>query len=102
MQPAGQILSLLVDGVSPGTPATLTNLTNWDKTYKIAYPSAVDPNYEALQLVPAAAFPGNVIVRTSDMRIMAASNGIPDAPFWETLQSLLPGDAGLVGDASPE
>jgi hypothetical protein len=102
MQPAGQILSLLLDGTSPGTPATLNNLTNWDKSYKIAYPTAIDPSYESLQFVPSDSYPGNVIVRTTDMRIMAETNGIPDAPFWETLQSLLPGDAGLVGDASPE
>ena len=102
MEPAGQILSLLLDGPTVGTPATLTNLTNWDKAYAIAYPTAIDPNYEALQLVPADAYPGNVIVRTSDMRIMAATTGIPTAPLWETLQSLLPGDAGLVGDASPD
>ncbi len=102
MQPAGQILSLLLDGTTMGTPATLKNLQNWDKAFSVDYPSALDPGYEALQLVPADAFPGNVLVRTTDMRIMFVSNGIPDAPFWEAVQALLPGDAGLVGDAWPE
>ena len=103
MQPSGQILSVLDDGPTPGTPASVNNLTSWVKLYKIGYPAAIDPGRTLQELLgDAGSYPTDLLVRTSDMRILAISYGIPDAPFWEAVEALLPVDAGLAGDASPD
>jgi hypothetical protein len=106
MQPAGQILTDLLDGPTVGMSATAAQLTAWDSKYHVEYPTAADPTRASAVLVGGAdangSCPTNFLVRTADMRIVAISQGLPDAVFWESVQALVPGDSGLVGDAAAE
>lgn len=66
----GEFLLDLHDSNTPGTTATQTNLKNWTKIYKVDYPAAIDPAYKLDAYFAADAFPNNMIIDTTTMKIV--------------------------------
>lgn len=87
----GEILFQLADGPTPGTPAKLQHLSSWVNKYDVNYPAVLDPNYKLNDLFAENAYPANMIVRTSDMRIIMVVAGIPQAGFWAKFDQVLAG-----------
>lgn len=85
----GEILSVLADGPTPGSPASPTHLKNWATKYKSNYPLATDPSYALGDLFVAEAFPQNIIVDLRTMTIVRVDAGVPDAAFWTKFESVL-------------
>ncbi len=71
----GEFLLDLHDSNTPGTTATFSNLTNWTKSYKVNYPAVIDPEFRLDALFSVSAFPNNVIVDTTTMKIVAKFAG---------------------------
>ncbi len=91
--PKAEFFVVLDDGPDPGTPATEAQLNAWAAKYKLDYPSAIDPNQTLSSIVGVDAYPGNVIVRTRDMKIIEWYPGVPQKPFWDLLEKVLNGDS---------
>jgi len=66
----GEFLLDLHDSNTPGTTATPNNLYNWTKSYRVDYPAAIDPSYKLDQVFAADAFPNNVTLDTTTMKIV--------------------------------
>ena len=49
-------------------------------------------------IVGLDAYPGNVIVRTKDMKIVAQMSGEPGQDFWNLFQKTIDGQPVLEGD----
>ena len=96
--PKAEFFVVLDDGPTPGTPATEKQLNAWATKYKLDYPSAIDPNQTLSSIVGIDAYPGNVIVRTRDMKIIDWVAGVPPASFWSTLEKVINGEPVLTGD----
>lgn len=96
--PAGEFLLGLGESAQPGNPATQANLTNWTTRYRVDYPSVLDPNHYANRIVGADAYPGNMIVRTRDMKIVTWVAGLPDDAYWKTFEDVMAGRPVLPGD----
>jgi hypothetical protein len=78
LKPLGaHFLTLLMQSSTQGTPATLTDLFNWANGYQVDYSIAIDPEAKAMPLYESS-FPGNMIVRTSDMRVIERIAGSPN------------------------
>jgi hypothetical protein len=88
----GEILFQLADGPTPGTPAKLLHLSSWVTKYKVNYPAVLDPSYRLNELFAENAYPANLMIRTSDMRIVRVVAGIPLASFWADFDKLLAGN----------
>jgi hypothetical protein len=75
----GEILLDLHDGVTPGVPATLQDLQRWTAKYRVDYPSAIGLYDEHDALLVADAFPVNVVIDTTTMRIaeIVAGEAVP-------------------------
>lgn len=86
----GQFLAVLIDGQDPGTPATVDELTAWATAYQPSYAMTMDPSNEVMAFYEPA-FPGNLIIRTSDMKIIRRVAGVPNALFWNTFTQVLNG-----------
>lgn len=71
----GEFLLNLHDGKTPGTTATWLNLNSWTKTYKVDYPAIIDPGFKMDTIFGVDAFPNNVIVDTTTMKIVAVFAG---------------------------
>jgi hypothetical protein len=81
-QPCGGEFFLdLHDSDTPGTTATFSNLTSWTKTYKVNFPAIIDPAYKLDALFQVDAYPNNVIIDTTTMKVVEAFAGeaIPTA-----------------------
>ena len=85
----GEFLLELADGPTPGTAALEKHLSAWTNKYDVDYPSTIDPQYQLGALFEAAAYPGNMIVRTKTMAIVAIVSGAPDQVFWGEFEGLL-------------
>ncbi len=84
---------MLIDGPSVGTAATAVDLTNWSSQYQTNYSMVMDPESKSMQWYEPA-FPGNLIIRTSDMKIIEVVAGVPDDSFWVTFDQVLNGTYG--------
>jgi hypothetical protein len=71
----GEFLLDLHDSQTVGSPATPTNLKNWTASYKVNFPSVIDPSYKLDQVFSADAFPNNGIVDTTTMKIVRVLAG---------------------------
>jgi hypothetical protein len=85
----GQFMLVLIDGPTPGTSATQTQLKAWEKKYKQKYPGALDPENAVGSIFQQDSFPGNLIIDTTKMEIVEAVAGVPSESFWATYESLL-------------
>lgn len=96
----GDIMSVLIDGPTPGDPATIQHVTNWANTYLTdwsapdgsVYSLVMDPEGKIMNLYEPA-FPSHIIVRTSDMRIMNRLTGVaqPGGLFWQNFEGIING-----------
>ena len=69
-------VDVLVDGFSPGTPATLDDLRGWVDDHQINFDTAIDSHYTELgSLFPQAAIPFNVTIDARSMAILETSMG---------------------------
>jgi hypothetical protein len=85
----GEFALVLIDGPTPGTPATPLNLVGWTKKYSVDFPAAIDPSSKLSSLFDADAFPSNIIVDTKTMTVIKARAGEPDAAYWKLFESKL-------------
>jgi hypothetical protein len=96
----GHIISVLIDGPTPGDAATIQHLTNWADSYLNDW-QAPDGSVYSLFMDPAGkvmplfepAFPSHIIVRTSDMKIMRRLTGVaqPGGQFWVDFEGIING-----------
>jgi hypothetical protein len=96
--PKGDFLLVLSESATPGDPATQNNLAAWSAKYTVDYPGVLDPNAFISNIVGIDAYPGNVIVRTKDMKIVTWVAGEPDATYWKTFEDTMNGLPVLPGD----
>ncbi len=75
-----KFLEALVEGYdhSKGTPANEDDLNYWGEDHKLGVSLAVDPNSQLAVYGDYAAFPVNIIIRTSDMKIVHQALGAED------------------------
>lgn len=85
----GEFLLLLSDGNDGGVPPVLTELDAWVSTYEVTAPSAMDPTLDFQSVWSSDAFPQNILIRTSDMRIMAKAGGVPTQSYWDQMRNIL-------------
>ncbi len=71
----GEFLLQLADSATPGTPATPKNLLNWTEKYKVDFPGVIDPSYKLNNLYTVNAFPQNLVVDTTTMKIVEVIAG---------------------------
>lgn len=96
----GHFFALLVEAVN-GDPADYGTITNWASQFDVNYTIAADTTEQAWGVMVSSileegdqpGFPGNMIVRTSDMKIIEVVSGAPPPghPFWGLYESLLDG-----------
>jgi hypothetical protein len=91
--PKAEFFVVLDDGPVPGNAAKESELNAWATKYKLDYPSAIDPNQTLSSIVGVDAYPGNVIVRTRDMKIIDWVPGVPPSSFWDTLEKVIDGES---------
>lgn len=96
--PAAEFFVTLDDGPTPGKAATQADLTYWVTRFKIDYPAVIDPNSTLSAIVGRDAYPGNVIVRTRDMKIIDWTAGTPSSAFWQKFEDVMNGKPVLAGD----
>lgn len=88
----GHILGLLVEAVD-GSPAKYSTAAAWADTYDVDYSLVIDPTRQALSVYEPA-FPGNMIIRTSDMKIIEVVAGSPQpgssgyTAFWNLFEEV--------------
>lgn len=98
--PQGEFLVVLDETSVRGEPSTSADIEYWARYYNLNYPGVVDPAQRLDAIVGVAAYPGNVIVRTRDMKIVKWVAGLPgdsDA-FWDVFQDVIDGKPVLPGD----
>lgn len=85
----GEFFVTLDDGPKQGTRATPADLKGWVTRFEINYPAVIDPNATLSAIVGYDAYPGNVIIRTRDMKIVHWKAGLPDNTFWSKFEAVL-------------
>jgi hypothetical protein len=65
---------------STGAPATEADLNKWASRHSLHLTLATDPNDRIHQYADEAAFPLNMVIRTSDMKIVFVALGQQDLP----------------------
>jgi hypothetical protein len=96
--PAGEFIECLDDGPVPGTPATVADLDRWVTKYKVNYPAILNPAATLSAIVGIEAYPGHVIVRTKDMKIIKWEAGVSNAAFWALFADVIAGKPVLPGE----
>lgn len=96
--PKGEFFLTLTEGPEHNVDATQEDLTGWATRYHLNYPGSIDPNSTLAAVVGQDAYPGNVIVRTKDMKIVTWTAGVPQQDFWDLFQKVLDGQPVLPGD----
>ena len=93
----GAFMTVLLEA-GDQSPASFKTITDWATSYKVDYPIVTDP---ARRISPYAtnSLPTNIIVRTSDMRIIKVTPGIPQEAHWSVFEQVLNGEsiAGVDG-----
>jgi hypothetical protein len=89
----GEWFLMLAEGPNEAAhvPATQTDLTNWATKYNLNYPGSIDSKGYLNSIVGQDAYPGNVIVRTKDMKIIKWVAGVPQDDFYQTFSDVLAG-----------
>jgi hypothetical protein len=99
-RPDVMVLSVLVEGRSPGDQPLMRDLDNWTRQYQtnraedlggIGYPQAIDPEGKITQHFEPA-FPGNMNIRTSDMRMVYRQTGLMQDRFLDKVDDTVAGE----------
>lgn len=96
--PDGDFMECLDDGAKVGTPATTTELNGWVTKYAVNYPAILNPAATLSAVVGVDAYPGHIIVRTKDMKIIKWEAGISNAAFWQLFEDVIAGKPVLPGE----
>jgi hypothetical protein len=64
-----QQFDVLVEGGVVGVPATNLDIDKWASKFTLNVPIAIDPEFKIQEFADTSAFPLNMIIRTSDMKI---------------------------------
>ena len=86
-----EFLVTLDDGKNRGTRAVRGDLDYWVTSYNIDYPAVMDPTSTLSAIVGVDAYPGNVLVRTKDMKIIHQEAGVPQSAFWGLVDAVIAG-----------
>lgn len=86
----GVVLTVLEANASNSAPATEATLTTWAKSYQTNYSLVNDPEQNLAATLGIRAWPGQYIVRLSDMQIVDSVLGAGDS-FLQTYSSVLDG-----------
>ncbi len=84
----GHFITVMIDGNDPGTAATFQDITLWKDKYIVEYSLVVDPKEQVMTHYEPA-FPGNMIIRTKDMKVVKSVAGVPNSSFWKTFEKVL-------------
>ncbi|MBW2457208.1 MAG: hypothetical protein JRI68_22030 [Deltaproteobacteria bacterium] len=99
VKPAGgHFLAVLVENSNGSAPASYSELENWAASYDVAYTLALDPTWQTKSLLDGG-YPTNIIIRTSDMKIIEQVAGVPTndpqdvsgQAFWAKFNSVANG-----------
>ncbi len=98
----GEFFLDLHDSETAGTTATPKNLHNWTVMYKVSYPSAIDPSYQLDKAFAAQAFPQNMIIDTTTMKIVAVVAGEAVTGVCSDMETICgtPADLTLCADTA--
>lgn len=103
--PDGEFLLALQEGPTPGVPATLADVQNWAMTFDLDYPAVADPPSRVFQYTGVGAYPGMLMIRTKDMKIVRTRIGMVDCAVigdpvsradcfevWDTFEDVMAGN----------
>lgn len=76
----------------------MTDLNNWVTKYKVNYPAILNPAATLSAVVGIDAYPGHIIVRTKDMKIIKWEAGVSNAAFWALFEDVIAGKPVLPGE----
>ena len=99
----GEYLLALQQGWT-GAPATMVDVEEWATDFSLDYPAVSDPQTKLFQYTGVGAFPGIMLLRTTDMKIVAINIGAltptyPEAiAMWDNFEKILAGDPVLPED----
>ncbi|GEM_PF-2866216 len=96
--PDGDFIECLDDGAVVGKPATTAELDGWVTKYAVNYPAILNPAATLSAVVGIDAYPGHIIVRTKDMKIIKWEAGISNAAFWQLFEDVIAGKPVLPGE----
>jgi hypothetical protein len=90
-------LGVIMQGIS-GAPAAMSDLNSWGNSRSVPYDLVVDPNQSlGLYLPIPDSFPMQMLVRTSDMRIVWQNSGAVAGDLQAQIDANLPGAADAGG-----
>jgi hypothetical protein len=84
-----ELITVLADSEEVGDPATFDHLDAWCRTFPIAYPAVIDPEYQLGGSFDTSQYPANFIIDTTTMEIVEVVSGIPTDSFFTKLDSIL-------------
>lgn len=73
----GQFLTNLAEGTDYET-AEYSDLVAWTSNFDTPWPSVIDPRWKLQDVMEALAFPGNMVVDTRTMTVVASVAGVAD------------------------
>lgn len=90
-QSQGFEIILELNQQNSGAPAEPKHLGQWTSYYKTAWPAVIDPTSELGPLYDQEAFPTNILIDTTTMKVVARIAGAPPAsdPFWTKMKQYL-------------
>jgi hypothetical protein len=85
-----EFLLVLGEGAEQGITATETDLRVWTSRFETAYPAAIDEDSDLAQHFSKEQYPGNMIIDTTTMEIVAKVNGVVEknSAFWKQLATV--------------
>lgn len=96
--PYGEFLTVLDETEVRGEKAIPLDIERWADLYSLDYPGVIDPAQRLDAIIGIGAYPGNIIVRTKDMKIIAWKVAAPDTAFWQTFKDVIDGKPVLPSD----
>ena len=76
-----QILVAIIAGVDPGVEGNFDDLDLWIESFDVNYLAVIDPHGHLGAIFDSNAFPGNMIIDTTTMRIIEVVGGEPGDSF---------------------
>ncbi len=84
----GIVFSILVQNATETGPATTDTLFNWISYYQINYPMSIDTQSNLVFATGLKAWPGNIIIRLHDMKVIESVLGATDQ-FYQDFSTAL-------------
>ncbi len=84
----GEFVLLMSDGNAGAVPPVISEIDAWSRTFEIVGPVVLDATLVFEPVWESNAYPQNVLVRTSDMVIVAKSPGVPLESYWTLMNAI--------------